>query len=93
MSFITMEEQGLHVFFDNGYGLSIQRNKATYTNKHTFEVAVLHGNVDEWSICYRSPVTNDVIGWVTGEMLVDLMRQVQVLTRNRYCSHTNAGLI
>ena len=93
---IVPHKQGIHVFFDNGYGLSIQRNQATYTDKHTFEVAVIHGNVDKWEICYRTPVNSDlwagftdvVIGWVTGEQLVDLMLQTQALTRNLYCSHT-----
>ena len=89
--------EGLHTFFANGYGLSIQRNGSTYSDEETFEVAVLHRHKrdianDDWHLCYRTPVTEDVLAYQTGEDLVKLFAVVSELRENIYCSHHRSVL-
>lgn len=50
-------------FFDNGYGVSIVKHSFSYGNKlGLWELAVLKGNADNCSLCYDTPITNDVMG-------------------------------
>ena len=47
--------------FANGYGASVVRNKMSYGGKDgLYEIAVLKGD----DICYSTPITSDVIGWL-----------------------------
>ena len=48
------------VYFDNGYGASIINN-GYGSDKGLYEVAVLCGD----EICYDTPITDDVLGWLT----------------------------
>ena len=50
-----------HYRFANGYGASVVRNKMSYGGKDgLYEIAVLKGD----DICYSTPITSDVIGWL-----------------------------
>lgn len=62
--------------FKNGYGVSVLRGSAFYSNGvDTYEVAILkHG-----SLCYDTYITNDVLGHRTESEVSDVMRQVQSL--------------
>jgi hypothetical protein len=79
--------QGLQgkIFFDNGYGVSVVRFKigerySSYTNNEDeWELAVLFGNEKEWELTYNTPITNDVIGWLSSEDVTEIMRKVQGL--------------
>lgn len=52
------------VFFDNGFGASIIKHGGSYGNEQgLFELAVLSGDADEWSLCYSTPITDDVLGY------------------------------
>ena len=63
--------------FDNGYGVSVVSHSYSYGGKDgLYEVAVLDSN-DE--LTYDTPVTNDVIGYLTEEDVTDVMKQVQEL--------------
>ena len=62
------------IFFPNGYGASIVKFETSprfggnYGFKEgLYELAVLKGNSDGWSLTYETPVTEDVIGWLTPE--------------------------
>lgn len=86
------------VKFPNGYGASIVRNGMSYGGGAGFwELAVLHGegyapkhysDEDElWPLCYATPITNDVIGWLTPEKISDLVTQISILPPNPNCNH------
>lgn len=85
--------QSLHMFFDNGYGLSIQRNSATYSSANTFEVAILHRTEldierDDWRLCYRTSLTDDVLAHQSGEDIAKLVATVSTLPRWEWCGHS-----
>ena len=63
--------------FDNGFGVSVVSHSYSYGGRDgLYEVAVLDSN-DE--LTYDTPVTNDVIGYLTEEEVSDVMKQVQEL--------------
>ena len=63
--------------FDNGFGVSVVSHSYSYGGRDgLYEVAVLDPN-DE--LTYDTPVTNDVIGYLTEEDVTDVMKQVQEL--------------
>lgn len=63
--------------FDNGYGVSVVRTSWTYGGKEgLYELAVLDS---DGSLTYSTPVTNDVIGYLSEDEVSDIMEQVQKL--------------
>lgn len=78
---------GFHglIFFPNGYGVSVVRFKingryGSYTNTdNQWELAVIFGNENEWELTYNTPITNDVIGYLSSEKVTNIMKQVQEL--------------
>ena len=57
--------------FPNGYGASVISNMFSYGgNRGLFELAVL--DKDE-NICYDTPITQDVIGFLTTENVLDIL--------------------
>ena len=65
------------MYFDNGYGVSVVSHTYSYGGKDgLFEVAVLG---KDGNLTYDTPVTNDVIGYLTEEDVTDVMKQVQEL--------------
>ena len=63
--------------FDNGFGVSVVSHSYSYGGRDgLYEVAVLDSN-DE--LTYDTPVTNDVIGYLTEEDVTDVLKQVQEL--------------
>jgi hypothetical protein len=71
-----------HHIFDNHYGISVIRGPYTQGGKEgLYELAVLYmapGN--EYSeLVYDTPVTNDVVGYLTPDDVTRLMAQVEAL--------------
>ena len=63
--------------FENGYGVSVVSHTYSYGGRDgLFEIAVLDKDGD---LTYDTPVTNDVIGYLTEEDVTDVMKQVQEL--------------
>lgn len=63
--------------FDNGYGASVIWNSLSYGGKYMlFEVAVLDKN---GSVCYDTPVTGDVVGWLDFDGVVDILNKIKAL--------------
>ncbi len=61
-------------------GLSGRGNYGSYTtNEREWEVAVLKGNEKKWGLCYDTPITNDVIGYLTDIGVNEIMEQIQKL--------------
>lgn len=72
-------EQAL-MFFPNGYGVSVLLGKKFYSNGiDTYELAVMIGNEEEYDLCYNTPITNDVLGYLTAEEVTEIMRKIQEL--------------
>ena len=63
--------------FDNGYGVSVVSHSYSYGGRDgLYEVAVLDSDDN---LTYDTPVTNDVMGYLTEEDVTDVMKQVQNL--------------
>jgi hypothetical protein len=76
-----MGEQAVYMF-PNYYGVSVIRGQYTYGGKKgLYELAVIHmGPEDkESTIVYDTPITGDVIGYLTPEDVTDIMKQVSEL--------------
>lgn len=71
--------------FDNGYGASVIKNAVSYGfAKDLWELAVLKITKDEsgqydWKVCYDTPITNDVVGWLTDYGVRKLLRKIKEL--------------
>ena len=62
--------------FDNGYGASVVRHAYSYGGRiGLYELAVLK----DGSICYDTPITSDVIGYLRPEDVTDVMEKIQKL--------------
>jgi len=72
------EEYGIvsRTQFDNGYEASVVKSKYTYGgDKGLYELAVFK----DGEICYDTPITNDVIGYLRPEDVTDVMEKIQKL--------------
>ena len=68
--------------FPNNYGASIVNNIYSYTNNdNEFELAVLkkHPERNEWALCYETEITNDVIGNLTEEEVIEILYKIKNL--------------
>jgi hypothetical protein len=62
--------------FDNGYEVSVVKSEYTYGGKDgLYELAVFKNG----EICYDTPITDDVIGYLTTQEVTDIMEQIQKL--------------
>jgi hypothetical protein len=70
------ESVDMKLFFNNGFGISITRHYYTKGSKEgLFEIAVLFGTAKHWNLTYATPVTDDVVGWLSWtEVLVHVGR-------------------
>lgn len=62
--------------FENGYGASVVRFSGSYGgDKGLYELAVLHNG----EICYDTPITNDVVGYLTDDAVEKLLEDIKNL--------------
>lgn len=62
--------------FPNGYGISVVFGEMFYSNGiDSYEVAVMKDGI----LCYDTPITDDVIGYVSKEGVTRIMKQIQEL--------------
>jgi hypothetical protein len=65
------------ITFDNGYGASIVKTPYTYGgDSGKYELAVLD---NDGNLTYDTPVTDDVIGYLSPTQVTDVMKQIQKL--------------
>lgn len=76
-----MTESAWH-FYDNNYGVSVVRGPYTFGgNIGLYELAIIYMAPEdkESRICYDTPITNDVMGYLTPEDVTKIMKQVSEL--------------
>ena len=62
--------------FENNYGASVIKHSFSYGNEQDlFELAVLNDR----EITYDTDITNDVVGWLTNEEVIDYFKAIQSL--------------
>jgi len=69
---------GVHaiVTFDNGYGASVVKTNMSYGGKEgLYELAVLFDGL----ISYDTPITDDVIGFLTEDEVTELLQKIEAL--------------
>ena len=72
------EEYGIvsRTEFDNGYEVSVVKSPHTYGgDKGLYELAIFK----DGEICYDTPITNDVIGYLRPMDVTDVMEKIQKL--------------
>lgn len=72
-------DKGFHKVyqFDNGYGASVVWNSFSYGGKDMlFEIAVLD---KDGEICYDTPVSQDVIGWLDFAGVAEVLDKIKAL--------------
>ncbi len=76
---MNTEIMGYHKIynFPNGYGASVVSNAMSYGGKSgLFEIAVLDEN---GRITYDTPVTKDVLGYLTFADVAEILREIENL--------------
>lgn len=62
--------------FANGYGASVITGGIAYCNEaQPYELAVLKGD----DLCYDTPITDDVIGYLTSNEVYELLDRIEQL--------------
>ena len=69
--------------FLNGYGASVINNSFSYSSKEApWEVAVIKFLDDgEWEIVYDTPVTDNVLGYLTDSQVAEALTQIKNLPK------------
>lgn len=67
--------------FDNGYGASVIRHSFSYGgDRGLFELAVIKFYKNgEWHLTYETPITDDVIGYLSDQDVQELLDRIQQL--------------
>lgn len=71
-----------HVYrFPNGYGASVVQGIGTYgAEDGLWELGVLKFDGEKYHLTYDTPVTSDVIGWLTPEDAAALLLRIGALS-------------
>lgn len=71
--------QRLHRF-DNNYGASVIRAIGSYGYEdNLWELAVLKFEGSRWTLCYDTPITDDVLGYLTDEEVEAILERIEKL--------------
>ncbi len=68
------------ISFDNGYSASVITGNWSYTDEeHPYEIAVMA----KGAICYSTPITEDVVGYLTENAANEILEQISELPQNK----------
>jgi len=68
--------------FPNGYGASVVRHEGSYGHEAgKWELAVIKFDADgaNWDLCYTTPVTDDVVGWLSDDAVDEVLVDIEAL--------------
>ena len=67
--------------FENGYGASVVKHDFSYGGKKgLWELAVIKiESVDKWQLCYTTEITNDVLGWLSNEDVIETLNKIETI--------------
>lgn len=69
------------MFFPNGYGVSVVQGPYSYGGKDgLYEAAVIKGCEAEWNLCYDTPITDDVEGYLSVSSVEKFISRVEALS-------------
>lgn len=78
------------LFFENGYGVSVIEGSNAYGGR---ELAVFLGNEKNARITYDTPITNDVLGYLSIDDVTELMAKVAALPKYIVAIEGNTALL
>ena len=68
--------------FNNGYGASVIKHWGSYGFENDlFELAVISWDDNTSSLCYDTEITDDVIGHLTNQDVMDTLRKIKDLKK------------
>ena len=66
--------------FENGYGASVVRHMHSYGGEDgQWELAVIRWDEEDYEIVYHTPVTDDVLGWLTRVEVNAFLKMIEAL--------------
>lgn len=66
--------------FENGYGASVIKHYGSYGyEEDLFELAVLKFDGGKCKLCYDTSITDDVIGYLTNDEVLELLEKIKQL--------------
>lgn len=66
--------------FANNYGASVVKHSGSYgCNEELWELAVIHFCDDEWHLTYDTEITDDVLGYLSNQDVLDLLAKIRNL--------------
>jgi hypothetical protein len=87
----TGSDRGIQckIIFDNGYGASIVRFGFPFregelvgsygVNQGLWELAVIKGDIDDFELVYDTPITNDVLGYLSEDEVGEILARIEEL--------------
>ncbi len=71
--------------FKNGYGASVIKSEYSYGGKdNLWELAVIvFVNTRKWHLCYDTPITDDVEGYLSNRQVRALLKRIKRLPKAR----------
>jgi hypothetical protein len=69
------------VKFENNYGASVVKHEYSYGNKQgLYELAIIkYDENGDWDLCYDTPITNDVLGYLNEAEVTTYLMQIEQL--------------
>jgi len=74
------------VFFPNGYGALIQKHEDSDGYPNNYEIHVLSGKEDKHTFCYSSKLTNDYLGNLTEDQVIETLTKLYNYTYSKRVS-------
>lgn len=66
--------------FANGYAASVVKHFGSYGNEcDCWEIAVMEKSGEGWALCYDTPVTDDVLGWLEEDAVIETCLEIAAL--------------